>query len=291
MDFYSEIGQSRDVASRMETKLYPLRSLFSVKYYFNELPESQRNGTSEVITPTSCGALKSFTYVDTQNGFNIYENDNYIPMGFAFDYYTTDTDIKNAEEVEKTEMLLKALVLDSEQTEKYKDVISYYNFTDDDFSVEQYNKNCADRKAESCSSFSYDSYGFEAEISLDTPKLVFFSVPYDDGWTAEVNGQAVDIEKVDYGFMAVLCPAGDSEISFSYETVGIKYGEVITAVGFVSLFGYLGFWHYKKRKYPEVAAEESEDKNPENDESGEKEALEDTESSETKALENSDKLE
>ena len=42
MDFYSSIGQTRDVASRMETKVYPLRSLFSVKYYFNELTESER---------------------------------------------------------------------------------------------------------------------------------------------------------------------------------------------------------------------------------------------------------
>ena len=48
MDFYSAIGQTRDVASRMETKVYPLRSLFSVKYYFNELTESERKGITAV---------------------------------------------------------------------------------------------------------------------------------------------------------------------------------------------------------------------------------------------------
>ncbi|MDO4944035.1 MAG: YfhO family protein [Ruminococcus sp.] len=256
MDFYSEIDQTRDVASRMEQNVYPLRSLFSVKYYFNELPESQRNGTLPVTTPQNCGSLKGFTYVDTQNGFNIYENDNYIPMGFTYDYYVTDAEIKQAEEVEKTEMLMKALVLDTKQAYKYKDVISYYNFTDDDFTTDEYNKNCADRKAESCSSFSYDSYGFDAAITLDNPKLVFFSVPYDDGWSAEVNGQSADIEKVDYGFMAVLCPAGESEIHFTYETPGIRYGNILTGVGFVSLFAYVIFWHFKKDEKPECEQSE-----------------------------------
>ena len=63
-----------DVASRMETKVYPLRSLFSVKYYFNELTESERKGITEVSKPETLANLYGFEYVDTQNGFNIYEN-------------------------------------------------------------------------------------------------------------------------------------------------------------------------------------------------------------------------
>lgn len=298
MDFYSEMGQTRDVASRMETKLYPLRSLFSVKYYFNELPEAQRNGSVPVTTPSVCGALKGFSYVDTQNGFNIYENDNYIPMGFAFDHYITSGDINAAEEVEKTEMLMKALVVDTSLAYKYGDVISYYKFTDEDFTLEEYNKNCADRKAESCSSFSYNSYGFDAAITLEKPKLVFFSVPYDDGWSAEVNGKAVDVEKVDFGFMAVLCPAGESAIHFTYETPGIRYGNIITAVGFVSLFAYVIYWHYKKddenkgiqpkkkNKKDSDKDKRSEDKAGKSEESSE--SSETTESEETSETDNTE---
>jgi hypothetical protein len=231
----------------METNLYPLRSLFSVKYYFDELSYKQRNGTEENDTSGVTG-LVDFDYRDTQNSFNIYENENYIPMGFAFDYYATDDDVSSESSVNKTHMLLKALILDDEQAEKYSDVISRYYFVKEDFTADEYRQNCADRKAESCSSFSYDSYGFNGEITLDSPKLVFFSVPYDKGWSAEVNGQAVDIEKVDYGFMAVLCPAGTSSITFKYETYGIKYGEIITVTGVAALVVYVGYWWYDDRK-------------------------------------------
>lgn len=67
--------------------------------------------------------------------------------------------------------------------------------------------------------------GFNAKIDLDKDNLVFFSVPYDDGWSAKVNGQDVEIEKVDYGFMAVLCPAGSNDIQFTYETKGLFLGQ------------------------------------------------------------------
>ena len=112
---------------------------------------------------------------------------------------------------------MKALVLTPEQAAKYNNILSYYSFKGTDYSTDQYYQNCLDRRANSCSSFSYDSYGFNAKIDLDKDNLVFFSVPYDDGWSAKVNGQDVEIEKVDYGFMAVLCPAGSNDIQFTYE--------------------------------------------------------------------------
>lgn len=49
--------------------------------------------------------------------------------------------------------------------------------------------------------------------------MLFFSVPYSDGFTATVNGKATDVEKVDYGFMAVKIPKGEKcDIVFTYET-------------------------------------------------------------------------
>ena len=253
MDFYSSIGQTRDVASRMETKVYPLRSLFSVKYYFNELTESERKGITEVSKPETLANLYGFEYVDTQNGFNIYENKYYVPMGFTYDYYCLDSDLQKASAVDKTSMLMKALVLTPEQAAKYNNILSYYSFKGTDYSTDQYYQNCLDRRANSCSSFSYDSYGFNAKIDLDKDNLVFFSVPYDDGWGAKVNGQDVEIEKVDYGFMAVLCPAGSNDIQFTYETKGLFWGKVITAVGFGSLIVYLGAVRFTGRKKKEEA--------------------------------------
>ena len=218
-----------------------------------KLTESERKGITEVSKPETLANLYGFEYVDTQNGFNIYENKYYVPMGFTYDYYCLDSDIQKASEVDKTSMLMKAIVLTPEQAAKYNNILSYYSFKGTDYSTDQYYQNCLDRRANSCSSFSYDSYGFNAKIDLDKDNLVFFSVPYDDGWSAKVNGQDVEIEKVDYGFMAVLCPAGSNDIQFTYETKGLFWGKVITAVGFGSLIVYLGAVRFTGRKKKEEA--------------------------------------
>lgn len=58
--------------------------------------------------------------------------------------------------------------------------------------------------------------------------LMFFSVPYDEGWSAFVNGEQVLIEKANIGFMAVRVPTGNAVIRFEYNTPGLIEGGYIS---------------------------------------------------------------
>ena len=69
--------------------------------------------------------------------------------------------------------------------------------------------------------------------------MVLFSVPYDLGWSAYVNGEKKDVLRVTYGFMAVECESGYNEIEFRYETPGLKVGALVTLGGIVLLTVYL----------------------------------------------------
>lgn len=251
MDFYTSIGQTRDVASRMETNLYPLRSLFSVKYYFKKLTETQINGATANNPSKTISNLTGFEFADTQNGFNIYENKYYIPMGFTYDYYTTDKVIKSAQDVSKTQVLLRALVLEPEQIKKYSNVLSKYEYDPSQLTDQQYMNLCKEKRETSCYYFKESTNGFDAKIKLDDSKLVFFSVPHEKGWTAKVNGRPADIEKVSYGFMAVLCPKGDNTISFHYETAGFNEGKFITFTGLGLLAIYMVVSYIISKKEPE----------------------------------------
>jgi len=73
-----------------------------------------------------------------------------------------------------------------------------------------------------------NSAGFHAEATLDRANLMFFSVPYDDGFTAYVDGQETEILRVDEGLMAVLCPAGTVTIDFVYQPDGIRLSRTVT---------------------------------------------------------------
>ena len=94
------------------------------------------------------------------------------------------------------------------------------------------------RRNSSCSEFSTSTNGFTARIKTDRKSLVFFSVPFDKGFTAYVNGVKTDIEKVDNGFMAVVVPEGESDIKFSYVTYGLETGIKISAAAFLIILLY-----------------------------------------------------
>ena len=120
---------------------------------------------------------------------------------------------------------------------------SEQTMTDDDLLTE-----CTERAETACDTFQYDSKGFQATIQTARPNLVFFSVPWDEGWSAEVNGEPVEIEKVDTGFMAVPVNAGNSEIVFTYHTPGLKTGALLSLGGLVLFIGYLSIAYLLKKK-------------------------------------------
>lgn len=247
MEFYPEIGVTRDVASRPERSCKAIRYLFSVRYYFDEV-------TPDNLEPEGID-LPGFSYYDTQNGFHIYKNDYALPMGFTFDTYVSRSQWETYSESDRCNLLLRALVLEDDAVETYqKDMQklpdAVHQMSDEDLLAE-----CTERAKTACDSFTYNSKGFHATISTDQPNLVFFSVPWEEGWSAEVNGEPVSIEKADVGFMAVPVPAGDSEITFTYHTSGLKAGALLSLGGLVLFAGYLTIAGIYNKRHPNPKTE------------------------------------
>lgn len=238
MEFYDKIGIQRDVASRPETSHYTLRGLFSVKYYYQKNDRYENPDTHETINIPE--ELPEFELVEKGKYFDVYENKLYIPMGFAYDSYITDSNAENYGETMTERALLSALVLTEEQADKYRDILTEKKSSEiSNLNKEDYKKFCKEKQEVSSDSFVYDSYGFTCEISLEKPQMVFFSVPYSDGWSAEVNGKPADVEKVSYGFMAVKADAGENTITFRYRTPGLYVGFIITISGIITLIIYI----------------------------------------------------
>ena len=278
MEFYGSIGIERDVASRPDTKYDALRNLLSVKYLINATcDDSFVDENGETL-------MAGYKYLDTKSGYYIYENQNYIPYGFSYEYFMDRETFESYDEVTKTRMMLKAIVLTDRQIEKYGDIMT--NISDlwkettvielpeysglepienpmgdaegalDDGAElvtegeeafeeeeemnlvttdEQVAKDSAKLSKTSAYEFSVDNKGFTAKVKRDKTSLVFFSVPFEEGWSATVDGVKTPIERVMNGFMAVKVDKGDSVIRFNYETPALALGTEIS-IGAWTLF-------------------------------------------------------
>ena len=148
-------------------------------------------------------------------------------------------------------LLLKAMVLNKEQANKYKDILAHHkDVSDYEYTIEEYYHDCNDRKMNVCSSVVFENNRITAQYTAGArDELVFFSIPYEPGWSAEVNGNPVEIEKVSVGFMAVRVPKGQtSEIVFRFRTYGLTLGIGLTSAGIVITIVYMLLWKAPVRR-------------------------------------------
>ena len=248
LSFYPGLGVKRDVRSEPEIANYALRGLLSVEYLITT-PEKRESFEDE--------ADAGWTYLADVDGYTLYHNDNYVPMGFTYDYYVTEATYQASIKTLRSNLLMRTLVLEDEDVKAYGQYLT--ELPDEmleELHYDSYTQDCADRRAHSCSVFQMNNAGFHAEITLDKPNLVFFSVPYDDGFTAYVNGEKTDILQVDEGLMAVLCPAGASSIDFVYQAAGLSASRVVTAVAIPVWVVYVACFVRRKRRSTGTPAEE-----------------------------------
>ena len=239
LSFYSSLGFVRDVRSNPDASYYALRGLLSVR--FTIMPEDERQNFEAAVS-------SGWTYYDSVGGFALYENDNYLPMGFTYEYYVPEDTVESMFTGDACALLVRALGLSEEDIAAYGQYLTPLpEEMQQEFTYEQYVQDVALRRQSACSSFQMTNNGFGAEIQLERPNLVFFSVPYDDGFTAYVNGQETEILRVDNGLMAVLCPEGQSTIDFVYVPAGLSLSRTVTLAALVVWAAYTGFFVWRRR--------------------------------------------
>ena len=84
-----------------------------------------------------------------------------------------------------------------------------------------------------------------AKLSYDEQKAgdVFLTIPYDKGWTAQIDGKNIPISKAQNGFMKVAAPAGKHELHLQFFPQGLKVGSFCFILG-IGLF--VAYNYYKK---------------------------------------------
>lgn len=240
MEFYESIGVDRNVASRPEPSVYGVRALTSVKYLFCRTDKTEQP------------QIPGFEKIGVQNNHNVYENKYFVPMGFTYDYYVTRETYDNYNKSMRDDLLLRAICLSEEDVKTYGHLMTELPESQyPDVSDESYFESCRNLQKNAGSDFDYDNQGFTSKITLEQENLVFYSVPWEAGWSAKVNGKDAEIIRSNVGFMAVKAPAGENEIVFRYQTPGLKAGIFISLGALLIFMLYLLTIRFLRKKYPD----------------------------------------
>ncbi len=184
----------------------------------------------------------------------VYQNRYAYPFGFVYDTVLDEQAFSKLSIFRKDLYLLRGCVAANDDA----DIMSagkQFNLADTatGFSMDEYGKYAERARKKSFAITQFKESDITGNITLDNPGILFFSIPYDEGWKAFVNGKETKISKVNFGFIGLKMGAGKSEVRLQFEPRLMKKGAMISLVGLV-LFGVLIFLNVRKKgKDAEVA--------------------------------------
>lgn len=240
-DLYKALGISRSVNSAPDYSYYAFRALTRVKYLM--IPKDM-NATKR---SDALDDLEIYQYFDTQGEYDLYKTDYALPMGFAYDTYFPLESVKGANYADK--LMVRSVFLTDEQIDKYGDILEK-DRTDFVYSKSQFLLDAKNKIKNGVIQFSVTKEGFTAKTRYQSEKLVCFSVPYCEGWSAEINGEPAEVDKINGGLCGIRVPEGLCEITFKYRTPGLTLGIFCSIAGIVFLALYIVIFRVIRREKP-----------------------------------------
>ena len=97
----------------------------------------------------------------------------------------------------------------------------------------------------------FSENNIKGSVTVNESKVLFFSIPFDEGWSAKLNGADVKLYRVNAGLTGLLINKGKNDVELSFEPRLRSKGKLISGVSLLILFGLLGFTFFIRRKKTE----------------------------------------
>lgn len=153
----------------------------------------------------------NYIYSTTINHLKVYQDLDYLPIGFTFSNFKVLDDT-----VVKHEDWLSVLLIEEEDLRIVRDIKK----------TERVNFNV---------DVKYGN-GLFGTIELSSPQVLFLSIPFNKGWDVTVDGVSVEVLKVDGGFIGIKLDGGYHEIGLKFTPYGFKFGIILALISAVILF-------------------------------------------------------
>ena len=227
------IAPNDEISTRWLKLIYPnffLQGTMGVKYMLTKL--QQREPMRQM----------GFDSVTTFGNVSVYRNFFHLPMGYTYDAYMHESDFNRLKVNESKHLaLLRAAVVPEATVAQYQG-FKRISFAEADsvkmVSFLKWEDLVKARRSDTLAIGKWNDNSFEGTITLQKPKLLSFSIPFDAGWSATVNGTPQKLLKVNIGLTALLLPAGSHTVSLQYSSPFLGLSAGLSALGII-LFAFL----------------------------------------------------
>jgi uncharacterized membrane protein YfhO len=109
------------------------------------------------------------------------------------------------------------------------------------YKLSDFSQMVGQKRSQAMKMTSFNQKHITGEISVDSPRMLFFSIPVDSGWKALVNGTPAPLVKANIGFMGLLLEAGTYHVDLKYEVNYLK-ATLPVSILFILIYLVVVFW-------------------------------------------------
>ena len=229
--FYEALGYPRPIFSPEGPD--GTRELLGGKYYVTAQPEED----AVILQEASVGKKR----------FYLCEYENAMPVGSVYQSYMTETDFRKIPKELRAIAMLRCLIVPERREKEAAQILKKYERPSAEKLSEKQKDACVkEREVNGIRSMKKEPDGFTAKLNARKDGYVLFTVPYDDGFRAQVDGEPVEILETN-GMMAVPVKKGENEIRFIWRNYDLIAGALCSVAGVTALAFYLQLTRRRER--------------------------------------------
>lgn len=229
--FYEALGYPRPIFSPEGPD--GTREFLGGKYYVTAQPEED----AVILQEASVGKKR----------FYLCEYENAMPVGSVYQSYMTETDFRKIPKELRAIAMLRCLIVPERREKEAAQILKKYERPSAEKLSEKQKDACVkEREVNGIRSMKKEPDGFTAKLNARKDGYVLFTVPYDDGFCAQVDGEPVEILETN-GMMAVPVEKGENEIRFIWRNYDLMAGALCSVAGVTALAFYLQLTRRRER--------------------------------------------
>ncbi len=167
----------------------------------------------------------------------VFKNKYSVPFGQTYNTYITESEYERCSIDQKSFLTLRTCVI----PDNYKPSIAlpHFNFSDTTtpFNFDLYRSYVDEISKETLSTTTFDDNHIQGNITISQDKMMYLSIPYDDGWHAYVDNTPVEKIKLSSGMTGLAIKAGKHRIELKYELRYWSKGMMMSGIGILLLVG------------------------------------------------------
>jgi uncharacterized membrane protein YfhO len=163
----------------------------------------------------------------------IYQNKYSLPLGFTYNKTIGEDEFKKLSPSQKDFCLLRACVIGNEDNADFmtlprfnlRDTVATMDFTN-------YALYANELKKDNFIISKFSENNIKGSVVTNEPKILFFSIPFDEGWKATINGQQVQLKRLNCGLTGLKTQKGNNTIELIFVP---RFREIGTIISIISI--------------------------------------------------------